>query len=926
MKKRTTQRWLLSLLLILCLTLSVACAPRDPKPTEPERFDSDWTEVPENTNANLKYFGYFHSDGFLGSAPHYDSIADLQNSNIMMINSAWSIQQSVDALAAVKASGHKAFLSMHDFFTGGTTTVANSASLKANYEADWNARRNAIADYIADGTIFGFYFDEPAWHGVKEADFRTVTQLLRTQYPDVRVLNCMTVYDVGIAKFEGFPETTAAFNEFCTDVMYDSYANWNDDTRLGYLEKIKSKATNNQYIWGCPKGFSDNPEQIDQMAAHIKGFYTEAVQEPRYAGIISFSYADGTEADWGYGLKTFFSDDSEYYSRELRRLYINIGREIIGLEPYDFSQEIELTLVGLSEVYDVGESVVFPLAGAIDGTGNVLQVQSTITDPRGNTAAVTSSSFVPEYSGKYTFTATVGEGEDAISKSTGIHVRYPGEINMFESVGHALDATGTAADLWCWPRSYSTDVKRSGEGSLFVNTHVTDGEWPRVVFAKNGHQLWDMSDFDAISAWIYNPSTQPLKGITFFLTNEAESTDSALSVFYGKEIPAESWMQLVVTKDTITSIAKDLDITSFKIIIGQTASSYANRTPFYIDEVMFLKTQYDYGFESVYDKNLITGTAADLWCWPSSVVTDFGRDSQGSLKVTPHATDGTWPNIVFSSGFFQTFDLTAAEEISVWAYNPSDDAINGFGFKINNGEGVNQAAKTFALPSKVWTKMTITVDEVLALAANIDLSQAVISFTQLGGTYANRTEFFLDDFSVTLEPAEPPVDPEEPGDIVVGFETEDDLSAVYGTVDDYWSWPVSISTEQAKSGDSSLKITVRQDGGTWPRLQFKNGSLNEFDLTELDYISLYVYNTSDEDIVNLGFNVVDGDKQAQFVFTLAAGQWTEIKVTKAEILAKVDGIDLTSVKVYFAQMGATYENRSNLYLDDFAVVYVEQAE
>ena len=27
-------------------------------------ISSDWTEMPENTNENLKYFGYFHSDGF----------------------------------------------------------------------------------------------------------------------------------------------------------------------------------------------------------------------------------------------------------------------------------------------------------------------------------------------------------------------------------------------------------------------------------------------------------------------------------------------------------------------------------------------------------------------------------------------------------------------------------------------------------------------------------------------------------------------------------------------------------------------------------------------------------------------------------------------------------------------------------------------
>lgn len=632
------------------------------------------------------------------------------------------------------------------------------------------------------------------------------------------------------------------------------------------------------------------------MVKHIKGYYTEAIQEPRYAGLLPFSFADGLKGDWGYGLTTFFNEDSEYYSCELRKLYINIGREIIGLEPYDFSNEIDLSLMPVNEVYDLGEEITLPLAGAVDGNDNILDVEYELTDPKGNQMEI-DGSFIAEHPGKYTVTVTASKGELTKTKSTGIYVRYPGEINMLDSKAHVLDATGSAADLWCWPRSFSKEVKRSGEGSLFINTHATDGTWPKVVFAKNGYQLWDMTEYSAISAWIYNPSNEPLKGIKFFITNEDESTQANKFVFYGQDIPAQSWGQLLVTKEYIQSNATELDITKMKIIIAQVASTYENRTPFYIDEVMFIKTEFNYGFEHSYDSYALTGTEADLWSWPMQIVSDFGHDSSGCVKVTPHPTDGTWPSVVFSSGFFRTFDLTNAEEISIWVYNPSDDAINGFGFRVNNGVGVNQFLKTYALPSKVWTKFTLLVDDVVAAKPDIDLTRVEISFSQIAGTYTNRTHFFLDDFTITRKPSQPATP--QVADVSIGFESEADLNSVTGSPADVWTWPVSISNEQAKSGTSSLKITTRQDGAVWPSVIFVNGQFSEFNLTQLDYVSIWVYNPSETDVLYIGLKFDNGNKvnEAQFGgVTLKAGEWTEIKVTKAEILAKAPNIDLENVR------------------------------
>ena len=69
------------------------------------------------------------------------------------------------------------------------------------------------------------------------------------------------------------------------------------------------------------------------MINHLKGFYTEAIQDERFAGIVSLSYAGGIDGgDWGYGLNTFFDVDTEnaYYDEELRNIYLQIGREITG--------------------------------------------------------------------------------------------------------------------------------------------------------------------------------------------------------------------------------------------------------------------------------------------------------------------------------------------------------------------------------------------------------------------------------------------------------------------------------------------------------------------------------------------------------------------------------------------------------------------
>ncbi len=539
MLKRKLLITLLAILTALTTIFSIACGPSD---LDSESSSSNnggnigggdtglshvWTDMPENTNPNLKYFGYFHSDGFRSQPSYIEEIATLQNSNVVLINSAWSLNVAKERIELARSLGFQVIFSVHGFFTGGQITKADSASLVSNYQQVWQDAVDALDSYVQDGTILAFYFDEPAWNGVKEADFRTVTKMIRETYPNTKVLTTMTVYDIGVAKREGYPEINASYNEFCTDVSYDSYAKWNAETRLRYLEALKTKATNNQYIWGCATGFTTNPEITSELVSAIKGMYIEAINEPRYAGILPFSYANGQEGDWGYGLTTFFDNTSAFYDRELKQLYIAIGREVCGMDPYDFSKDIEVIIYEPEEVYSLGEEIELPALGATDGLGNPVDFEVSLTSPSGEDLPV--EDIVATESGNYALTVTAGEGDNRTSKTVYIPVRYENEISLFDTDAYASDAGGTDADTWCWPRQIDSTFFRSGTGSLKVTPHSTDGTWPRVIFERGGNKLWDISNTGGISMWVYNDSDAVISGFGMVVSDE--NFDSSKSVY-----------------------------------------------------------------------------------------------------------------------------------------------------------------------------------------------------------------------------------------------------------------------------------------------------------------------------------------------------------------------------------------------------------
>ena len=100
-----------------------ACSINNGKPDKPDepatRITSDWETMPENTNENLKYFGYFHSDGFRSQGSYIDEIASLENSNVLMINSCFDNAKAAEWLEKAKSVNQQVIFSVHGLFEGG---------------------------------------------------------------------------------------------------------------------------------------------------------------------------------------------------------------------------------------------------------------------------------------------------------------------------------------------------------------------------------------------------------------------------------------------------------------------------------------------------------------------------------------------------------------------------------------------------------------------------------------------------------------------------------------------------------------------------------------------------------------------------------------------------------------------------------------
>lgn len=319
-----------ALLLITALCFSFfACKEKDPL----KKYY--WKDIPENTNPNLKYFGYYHFSDAI------DEVAAMGNANVGKVD-----YEDTEEIAYMHSKGlYILIMIRHIFFDSN-----QSDGLKEDYLQLWETAEQQIAPYM--DRIIGFYVDEPIWTGKKQEAFHTATQLVREDFPDKRmmamlayasVMNNPTIIEITT----GMKDIDAReYCKYCTDIGYDFYRSWEKDMVLADIALLKKNVISpGQKIWLSPKGFyvADKTKNInwtfenmdlpigEDVKNWIKGAYEIAVADHDIVGFFTFVYgADDTGEKYDVWLRRFFNESDEYYNPEIKALYIQIGRAIIN--------------------------------------------------------------------------------------------------------------------------------------------------------------------------------------------------------------------------------------------------------------------------------------------------------------------------------------------------------------------------------------------------------------------------------------------------------------------------------------------------------------------------------------------------------------------------------------------------------------------
>ncbi len=538
MKTNTMKRILmlvLSVLMLVSVAFCFACGDEEPEEYIPPRV--------HEANTNLKYFGYYHSDGY-NSKSYFEEIDALDNSNIFLLNGTNSPSTLNNRLKAVKSYGYKAICSPILFEgSSGAVKVPRVANLIDNWQETFANLVDGVKPYLEDGTIYGFYFDEPVWNGVKEEEFRECTKFM-SEYmaanvdttgrggEPVAIMHCMTVYDIGAATLKGWKTINKSTNDYCTDVTYDAYGKWDDAERNRLLWKLKWVSPDNAKIWGCATGAleGNTPDLTSKLVSSIENMYQEAIWDPRYVGILMFTYPSG--GDWGYGTKAFITPGSADYMPEVRKAQIDYGRKIIGKDPIDWNTQYELVLDEPTYTYKVGEEFEIPASSAYNmGTREALSYTVELTTPDGNTTK-TVQSFgyeILDQVGLYTLKLTaLMDGQEPGVKEVVVAVKDVDkkgvdEVASFESEAYVHEAYSDDDSTWCWPRLVSNEVTHNDSlGALKVIPHSQDGDWMCIRFADGGNTVWDFTDVESVSMWIYVTGDHAYDTLSLYIMENAE--------------------------------------------------------------------------------------------------------------------------------------------------------------------------------------------------------------------------------------------------------------------------------------------------------------------------------------------------------------------------------------------------------------------
>lgn len=81
-----------------------------------------------------------------------------------------------------------------------------------------------------------------------------------------------------------------------------------------------------------------------------------------------------------------------------------------------------------------------------------------------------------------------------------------------------------------------------------MTPHQTDGTWPVIVFKLGGGDTFDMTNYDEVSLWIYNPSDTVIESFGIAATDAAAKKAECVA-----NLPAGEWTNLSIGKAALTA-------------------------------------------------------------------------------------------------------------------------------------------------------------------------------------------------------------------------------------------------------------------------------------------------------------------------------------------------------------------------------------
>lgn len=281
------------------------------------------------------YFGYYHIDGtpfYTGEYLSKYGNMDYVNCGVFcttpMYASGTDVYTKSRSLFDIARSKNiKLWIQVYDaffFWPGGGQNGNGSAYIFSDWQTRWNNVKQCISGY--EDIILGFYFDEPFWHGVTEANFRSVTSTIRTDLPNMKILTVECGIPIKPSVFGlSSPSLASTYFDFCTDLGFDIYdRNWDSGDYNTLFTELKSKATKNQALWTVASGALEFQDAYT-VADNLLKWYQLGVWDNRVVGNLVYTLSSSYGA---VGSDSLINSNSYY-----KTMHMAVGREISWANP-----------------------------------------------------------------------------------------------------------------------------------------------------------------------------------------------------------------------------------------------------------------------------------------------------------------------------------------------------------------------------------------------------------------------------------------------------------------------------------------------------------------------------------------------------------------------------------------------------------------